>query len=298
MRKADCAMEIRIHRPLTARPLALNVWVVGIAVIFIALLPGTQPSFAQTGDADGYDYLFKEKGPEEPQKADGFEIKEPLFAMVMTFAAQDSLGTWDGMDIMDFSVDGLTKFPLEHLVRFSRVRPVQADRDDWPGVKIRAMWDIVLVGELDPPMPYAILGYHPGSLRVTRVLRMAETVIDSVTLEGKDGPVPIRDLRIFRIAEGHVVLDVDGWLDFVLGSKLDDAAVLAFVSGSTPTSRVSIAVSVGRKGKSIFGEFSMAQDKVLPNGGKLASSLSKFCRNPILSGLDDPIAYAWGKWND
>ena len=33
---------------------------------------------------------------------------------------------------------------------------------------VKAVWTLTLTGAQDNPMPYSILGYHPGSLRIGR----------------------------------------------------------------------------------------------------------------------------------
>ncbi len=255
---------------------------------------------AQTWDSDAYDY-GQVRLEQEEDDGTGPEIREPLFAMVLGLAEADSLGQWEGTDILEFAgaTGRETNLPLENLVSFMRRRPRAQERAAWPGVRLEAVWEIELTGDLEPAMPYSILGYHPGTLRVTRHLQLAETYLGETRFSVDSENFVVRDIRIFRIQKGQVALDVDGWLDFLLGKKLDDAAVLAFLAGREPDGgRIALAVSVGREGRPIYGEFDLRQDKVLPNGRPAAMGLSRSCRGLIVQGLDDPTRHGWGKWND
>lgn len=272
-----------------------------ITSVVLALLCLPMAAAAQNWiDDEEYDFWQEKRDPEEASAEDGPEIREPLFAMVIELAENDSLGRWTGRDLLDYaqSTDRQTNLPLEKLVSLSRRRPTAADRTAWPGMKIDAIWDVTLAEDLKPPMPYSILGYHPGTLRVTREIRLAEAHLGRLQIRGEDGPVTVTDVLAFRIESGNLVLDVDGWLDFILGKKLDDAAVLAFVAGRVPGGRVSLAVSVGRDGRAIYGEFDLRQDKVLPHGRPVASGLSRACRGLILQGLHDAAGHGWGRWKD
>jgi len=253
---------------------------------------------SETGDYNrAFEEGRQESGPEAPE---GPEIREPLFAMVLSLAEADSLGRWTGQDVLDFAVatDRQTNLPLDNLVTFKRRRPRPVEKKAWPGMRVDAVWEITMTEDLDPSMPYSILGYHPGTMRITRRLRLAEAFFGQVSFEADGQRHEVHDIRVFRVEEGSVALDVDGWLDFLLGKKLDDAAVLAFVSGRTGEQRVALAISVGREGRSIYGEFDLRRDKVLPHGRPLARGLSRSCRGLLMQGLENVTSHTWGKWAD
>ncbi len=223
------------------------------------------------------------------------EIKEPFFALILHWAQGDSLGTWDGSDVMEFSetLNRPSRFPIEKLLSFTRHRPSAEDAKAWPGVEIKAVWEVQLNGPQDPPMPYSIFGYHPGTLRVSETLRLAETHLGSMGLRSENNQVEITDIQMFRLERGTVILDVDGWLDRIMGKKLDDAAVVGFVTAREQGRLISLAVSLGDEGRLIVGEFDLQKDKVLPNGRPVIYALSAACRGILYLGLEDPLTHSW-----
>ena len=124
---------------------------------------------------------------------------------------------------------------------------------------------------------------------------MAEVHLGSVELTKEDGSVKVSDIQLFRLETGILILDVDGWLDALLGKRLDDAAMLGFVSAREDGRLIGLALSIGSKGRPIYGELDFQQDKVLANGRAVASALSAACRSIFILGMDDPVARAWGR---
>ncbi len=261
-------------------------------VLFLSVACAGEPV---SWEEDPFDFSRADKS--YTYDPNGPDVNEPFFAMVLQWAAEDSLGTWSGNDVLAYA-DALgrsSKFPLEELVSFSRNRPTKADEGIWPDMKVKAIWDIELVSDLTPPMPYSILGYHPGTLHVSGRIRMAEVHLGSVELTKEDGSVKVSDIQLFRLETGILILDVDGWLDALLGKRLDDAAMLGFVSAREDGRLIGLALSIGSKGRPIYGELDFQQDKVLANGRAVASALSAACRSIFILGMDDPVARAWGR---
>lgn len=225
--------------------------------------------------------------PQKPATgpADGPEIREPMFAFLLAMVAADSIGEWTGADVREFGrVRGLeSRFPLKTFLGLARTRPDSLGRERYLGTRIVAEWHIVLDGPQDHPMPYSILGYHPGSLRLAGELQLAELAPRDFDLnfvvEGERTRATVTGVRIFALEVGHVLLDADGWLDALLGAGLDDSWTLGFVVGRENGRLIGLGVSLGREGRPIYGEFDFAGDKVLANGRPLASALSHISRN-------------------
>ena len=277
---------------LNKRISAVGIAMVVLAVVFSSAVLAQEP---EVWEDDPFDFSSGKKS--DSYDPDAPEINEPFFAMVLQWAAEDSLGTWSGDDVMAYAeaLGRPSKFPIEELVSFSRSRPAAADEGIWPDMHIKAIWDIELVGDLTPAMPYSILGYHPGTLRISGIIRMAELHLGTVQLTKVDGSVSVSDIQLFRLEKGILILDVDGWLDALLGKRLDDAAMLGFVSAREEGRLIGLAVSIGNNGRSIYGELDFQQDKVLSNGRAVASALSSACRSIFILGMDDPLARAWGR---
>ncbi|MCB1183598.1 hypothetical protein KDM41_09190 [bacterium] len=233
--------------------------------------------------------------PETP--ATGPEIVEPFFAFLVGLADADSLGAWSGADLAAWTAASgrESRFPLTEVVRIERRRP-QPERAGRFGPPVRADWRLELAAAQDRPMPYSILGYHPGSLRVARVLELAELapLAFSLELPADDDAVrhvQVDSCRVFALEGGHVLLDADGWLDALLGAGLDDSWTLGFVTARTEGELVGLAVSLGRDGRRIYGEFDFRADKVLAHGRPLANALSRTSRawlDVAAGNLPDP----------
>ncbi len=268
-----------------------------ITLVVLALVIAW-PAFSQEydmGEDDPFDFsTVKKEYSYDPDKP---EINEPFFAMILQWAADDSLGTWSGNDVLAYAetLGRPSKFPLQHLVSFSRSRLPVEEEEIWPDMNVRAIWDIELVDDLTPAMPYSILGYHPGTLRLSGKIRMSEVHLGAVQLHKVDGSVSVSDIQLYRLETGTMVLDVDGWLDALLGKRLDDSAMLGFVAAREDGRLIGLAVSIGNKGRSIYGELDLQQDKVLANGRAVATALSAACRSLFVLGMEDPVARAWGR---
>ena len=221
---------------------------------------------------------------DEPTEVSGVEIREPFFEFLLGMAEQDSLGTWSGDDLRaQAEISGRpSRFPLDEVVSLERSRPDEAAVRKYPGARVLANWTLVMRGKQDHPMPYSIMGYHPGSLRIGGVLVLSELAPTDLALAYmEDGERITRwmtEVRIFPLEQGYVVLDADGFLDALLGAGLDDAWALGFVIGREDGRRVGLGVSLGKKGRRIFGEFDFTQDKVMTHGRPPMAALSRASR--------------------
>lgn len=228
---------------------------------------------------------WTEFGPvREEAPVTGEEVREAFFAFLLDRSAAGQDGRWTGTDVEEFAAGaGLhSRFPLDLLVSVTRRRPTPAEAARYPGARVLAHWDLELTRALDRPMPYDILGYHPGSLRTSRRLELVELAPGDPELHYKAGresrTARFRDVRVFAVVKGYLVLDADGFVDALLGSALDDAWTVGLVTGWEGERRIGLGVSLGRKGRRIYGEFDFVTDRVLPHGRPAVSALSAWCR--------------------
>jgi len=227
--------------------------------------------------------------------AGGPEIREPVFAFLTGLACGDSLGHWSGEDLRLFAEqqDISSRFPLGLVTEVVRRRPQEGEPRSWAELPVRAVWELTLTGDLDRAMPYSILGYHPGSLLISRKLLLTEVDGGALTVRGTDGTFILDKVIMLRLDRGHVILDVDGIVDRLLGKALDDAATVGFVLAREEGRLLGLAVSLGRDGRSIYGEFDFRRDRILPHGRPLASALSAASRRCMLAGYMGPALGAW-----
>ncbi|MDO9693257.1 MAG: hypothetical protein Q7W56_00845 [Candidatus Latescibacteria bacterium] len=255
------------------------------------------------GPARGADDL---PWPAPAPPAAGPEVRDPFFAFCVALAEGDSLGVWRGPELAArFAATGRrSKLPVETLVSLERrevpppLQPTHGDR------RATRRWRVELDADLARPLPYSILGYHPGTLHVSRVLEALEWVLpgSAVRVDGDDGPeLRVGTMHALRLEVGHVILDADGLVDKLLGKKLDDtwteAFVLARVDGAAdPRENGLNGVALGRarNGRPLSGAFDFRRDEVLPNGRPAARALSGLCR-PVVApyGHPDPRAWSW-----
>jgi hypothetical protein len=230
-------------------------------------------------------------------------IGEPFFAFVFRQVESDSLGTWTGGDVQDFAADWErpSDFPLDVLVSLTREAPPAAERPAKHGVVCGRRIVLDLDHQrLDVSMPYSILGYHPGTLGfgsplVLREWRLGEREINIHTDAGSRRE-KVSGLTVFQIVGGWVVLDVDGWLDGLLGNLLDDTAIMGFVVGRVHDRILGLAVCAGRSGRLTFGELDFEQGTVSSEGHDLARALVWRTRHWTLPD-DGDRSRAWGDYD-
>ncbi|MCP4573115.1 MAG: hypothetical protein GY838_12230 [bacterium] len=213
------------------------------------------------------------------------EVAEPVFAFVFRLVEADSLGQWTGEDLQGFA-DTWTRpsdFPLELLASFRREAVPPTEQVASGGYICDRRIILTLTTErLDMPMPYSVLGYHPGTLGfgsplVIREWRLGERQLRVRTGDGSRKET-VRGLTVFQVVDGWTVLDVDAWLDKLLGKQLDDAAVLGFAACRARGRILGVGVNTGRKGRFIYGELDFEHSTVATHGRPLARALASHTR--------------------
>lgn len=270
---------------------------IAYAILVLVLVWGTPGAAQEAQWGHEFPYEFSRPAPSEVEDDSGPPVAEPFFAWLIHLTETDTLGTWSAEEIQSTlgQWPGTSRFPVETLVRLERRRPSEAEQFSWPHAAVRAVWEMTLTEDLERSMPYSILGYHPGTLRLSRHLLLTE--VRKGTLAYADGADPhlMRDVIMFRLDQGYLVLDVDGLVDRLLGKSLDDSGTVGFVLAREEGRLLGLAVSLGRSGRRIYGEFDFRQDKVLPNGRPAARGLSAACRMKMLEDYTGPEL---GRWVD
>lgn len=224
------------------------------------------------------------------------QVRDPLFGFVFAMVARDSLGAWTAADLDSFAAGwgADSDFPVaDHLVGLRR----EAIPDDQllgrRGVRCRRRWVVELRPELlEIPMPYSILGYHPGKLSFRTPLVLNEWPVGArsidVTVEGATRRYPVTGLTVFQIVQGWIILDVDGWVDALLGKAADDAVMQGFTVGWSDGELIGVGSSAGRKGRRIYGELDFREGTVESHGRPVARGLSSEGRRWLPGRANDP----------
>ena len=193
-------------------------------------------------------------------------VKDPGFALV--------LGIMDH-DLVGFVSEKRLEAEIRRLGRRTRLpiryfRGLRRQRLPRPG---GALVSLSAWGPVNVPAPYDILGYHPGKFRLSPRVVLEEWKLGSVVLQlGKGKPggkrrlVRFDDVRVWGIREGYVEMDVDGWLDALLGSRLDDTQMLGFAVLRYRGERIGLVTGYDKKGRGRSGAFRFSRDEtVFPN---------------------------------
>jgi hypothetical protein len=237
------------------------------------LLLSTEASSAQYGLVPGQDFLRE-------------QVREPLFAFVLTMTEKDSLGTWTADDLHEFARDWdhPTVFPLlQHVESLTREDLPAVRQQRLAGAVCSRRWVIRLEPQqLEVPMPFSVLGYRPGKLSFQGPLclqewRLGRRRLNLVSPEGSRA-LEVEGLTIYRLTEGWLILDVHDWLDHLLGNLLEDASMEGFIVGNAAGELVGIGNSAGRRGRRLFGELDFRTSKVQTAGRPLTQALSRFGR--------------------
>ena len=223
-------------------------------------------------------------GLEEAAAAGHQEIRDPFFAFILGLVDTDSLGTWTGADLDSFCrrLGKASRLPLDQIVSIERRVAQGSEREKRRGITVSHIWRIEMAGILDVSVPYSILGYHPGSMRMAREVVFSEWPLGSpnlyAVLDGEVQKFTTRGLTVLRVDAGYVLLDVDGMIDRLAGKSLDDSWTLGFAFGRVDSSLIAVGIAVGRNGRKLYGEFDLAEDEILTHGRPLARSMSHYMR--------------------
>ncbi len=269
-----------------------------LALGLAATVVGSPGAATAAGDRDA---------PGRVRRADGVtaaaalpEVRDPLFELLIAIAEGDSLGVWEA-PALAVRVAGSgrpTRLPLDRIRRVERQAVIDSASTALGGPRPTRRWRLSLDGDLAFPMPYSILGYHPGTLRLSREIVLSEWRLGDANLRlARDDSArvfPYAGVVCWRLDEGWLVLDADGWVDRLLGSALDDSWTEGLALGRLDGRLVGLALGVNRESRRLMGEFDFRADKVFPNGRPAARVLSGFCR----SFVAPPAGQASRAWKD
>ena len=219
------------------------------------------------------------------------EIHDPFFEFVIGVVEGDSLGCWSGVELLArMEASGReSRLPVERVAALER----RVDLDDPDGRRLR----LELHEPLAVSVPWSLLGYHPGSLHISRVIEGREIRLESVPLHIRgSGSRRARTIHVFVLDSGHLVLDVDGVVDRLLGDRLDDTWFTAFVIARVPPlgsedDLHGLGLGLSRKNRFLVGSFDLRHDEIAPNGLPVPSALARYCRRTL--NLPEDRAWTW-----
>ncbi len=223
------------------------------------------------------------------------QVQDPLFAFVFTMVERDSLATWTADDLLGFAAGWGqdSAFPVAKHLRSLAREPLPGGPISRRGARCHRRWVVHLApSRLEMPMPYSILGYHPGKLSFETPIVLNEWRLGPrsihVSVEGAERRHAVEALTVFQITDGWMILDVDGWIDTLLGKAADDAAMQGFTVGRIADRIVGVGSSAGRRGRRLLGELDFESGEVATHGRPVARGLSRYGRQWLLREDLDP----------
>jgi hypothetical protein len=187
-------------------------------------------------------------------------IRDPVFAYLTGLVDTDVYGSIDA-DVLR-GVIGRTarssKLPYTYLRLLTR-------ESETPGRTARV--EVSFDKPLGLQIPYQILGYHPGRLRATADVGLREWILGSsnfayMDAEKKRQEVTLSDIHLFAVLDGTLWVDIDGWLDNLVGGKLDDTRITGLVLFQSGEERFGMAVGYNRNWEGRSGLLSLRDDEI------------------------------------
>jgi hypothetical protein len=195
----------------------------------------------------------------EPRLAPAPGVTDPGAALLVGLVLDDRVGTYPGTEFLARlrRDEAESRIPLEKVAAVLRAH-------EGPDTRFTLRFR----GPLELEIPYRILGYAPGVMRATPELALEEFVVGRFPLRLPDGTRRVcTDVRLWAVTAGRMEVDIDGWLDALLGARLDDMEITGL--GLARIDGVWHAFSFGRtpRGRGASGAFDLAADEVLvPRG--------------------------------
>jgi hypothetical protein len=221
----------------------MNTRMVAAALVFCIFLP--MPRLTG-GDLPGREVWLPES-----------EVKDRFFSYLIGLVQIDTCGVLDANDLAEVLGD----FKGETSIPFEVVSGISRGCSD--GVGPREV-SIRFHDELRTPVPYSILGYHPGSVRASSTVKFYEWEIPYKALRwNRSEPIDLSQVYVFGIHEGWAVVDIDAWLDALLGGLLDDTRIVALVLFKYQDDWHGLAAGYGPSGEGRSGIFNFGTNQIL-----------------------------------
>lgn len=197
-----------------------------------------------------------EQLPFEPQ------IKEPVFSVVVALLRSDLYGV-------------LTREHLERELERRSLRsrlPYRAVREvaRLPAASGQtARVSVRFETALDVPIPYSILWYHPGRIRGGDGCSFREWMLGTLRLphEMKPGApattLELSDVHLLGLDTGRLEVDIDGWLDRLMGSAIDDTALTGLVVFGYRGREYGMAIGYNSQRRARSGAFDFQGDRIV-----------------------------------
>lgn len=232
-------------------------------------------------------------------------VNDPVFSILARLVTSGIFGTLTQERLQQevARMGGKSRLPYESVVSVTR-EPVM------PGWT--ALIRLDFRKPIDLPIPYSILGYHPGSFTASEHCLFREWDIGMIRLvepEQKEGrtesrTIDLDEVHLFSVVEGDVKIDIDYLIDVLLGDAADDTDITALMLCKWKGDWYGVAMGYGDDKAGRSGILSLRQDKILlpPPDGLRGVGRQMRARAELLekvwnaggAGLEGPAYWRFG----
>jgi hypothetical protein len=191
-------------------------------------------------------------------------VNDPIFSILTGLVTSGTYGTITQERLQQevVRIGGKSRLPYESVVSITR-EPVK------PGWT--ALVRLEFTKPIDLPVPYSILGYHPGSFTASQYCVFREWEIGKIRLSEAERKgtrtetrtIDLEDVHLFASVEGEVKIDIDAWIDALLGGAIDDTDITALMLCRCQGEWYGVAMGYGHDKSGRSGVLSLRQDKIL-----------------------------------
>jgi hypothetical protein len=211
-------------------------------------------------------------------------VKDRFYSYLIGLVQADTCGVLRARDLENVLADyrGKTSIPFEYIEDIRR----ECGQSDPKAVSIS------FSRQLKTPVPYSILGYHPGSVIASDTVKFLEWDIPFKSLRySRREPVELSQIYIFGICEGWALVDIDAWLDKLLGGLLDDTRIVVMVLFKYESDWHGLAAGYGPSGEGRSGIFNFSKNTILFPTPRELRMLGPYFRNFVtrVKRVDAPL---------
>ena len=230
-----------------------------LAVLLVSCLLGTR-----AGELPGREVWLPEN-----------EVKDRFYSYLIGLIQADTCGVLWASDLERVLGDyrGKTSIPFETILDIRR--------ECNPSLDGRQV-SIAFTEDLKTPVPYSILGYHPGSVTASSIVRFIEWDISAKSLRwSRTDSLELSQIYVFGLCEGWAIVDIDLWLDKLLGGLLDDTRIVVMALFKYKGDWHGLAAGYDRSGGGRSGIFNFSENKILFPTPQELRMLGPYFRNYV-----------------
>lgn len=204
------------------------------------------------------------------------QVADRFYGYLIGLVDANTCGVIDGRKLEEVlhRYRGKTKIPFE------KIKEIRRECSDSSSVRDVS---IVFNGALDTPVPYSILGYHPGAVRASQTVAFLEWYLPSERIRSGSGEVlEVSDVFVFGIYKGWALVDIDVWVDRLLGRFLDDTRIVVMALFKYRGEWHGLAAGYGRSGEGRSGIFNFHTNKILFPTPRELQALAPHYRNMVV----------------